>query len=214
MIHRSPRSTLLAAVAALAFAGAATAATPASPATAAAPVTECDRLAAHPEDQQRVGPGVERGQIDLPTAIAACERAVAAAPADARQRYQLARLLFYSNQNDRAVDEMRRASDGGYPQAQFVYGTFVVRGRPGAPKDVCVAERAWRGAADGGRQAARIQYLRYALKGRFDGCTGRLDDAGLRALLAVATREAKDFYERLVVEDLTEALAARPAAAR
>jgi TPR repeat protein len=215
------RANALAATLALIFTALPVGATPAATPTSAAPppaaapaITECDRRAAHPEDQQRVAPGVERGQIDLPVAIAACEQAVSAAPADARQRYQLARLLFYAGQNARAVDEMRRAADGGYPQAQFVYGTFVVRGRPGAPTDVCVAERYWRGSADGGRQAARIQYLRHALKGRFDGCAGRLDDAQLKTLLDTASRDARDFYERLLVEDLTEALAARTASAR
>jgi hypothetical protein len=199
----------------LALFGAQAAAAPAPVAPAAArAVTACDRMAAHPEDQQRVAPGVERAQIDLPAATRACEQAVAADPVDARQRYQLARLLFYASENTRAVDEMRRSADGGYAQAQFVFGTFVVRNRPGAPTDICVAEKYWRGAADGGRQAARVQYLRYALKGRFDGCSGVLADPQLRNLLDTASREAKDFYERLLVEDLTEALAARSRSTR
>ena len=105
---------------------------------------------------------------------------------------------------------MQRAADEGYAQAQFVFGTFVTRHRPGAPTDICVAERYWRQSAAGGRQAARIQYLRYATKGRFDGCAGTLDAAQRRELLGVATAAAHDFYERLVIEDLTDALAARP----
>lgn len=182
------------------------AATPGAP---AARVTDCDRQAAHPEDPGRVAPGVERGAIDLPRATAACERAVASDPADARARYQLARLRFYAGDSGRAVEEMKRAADAGYAQAQFVYGTFVARGRPGAPRDPCIAEEYWRRSADGGRQAARIQYLRYSLKGRFDGCESRRSADGLREMLRTATAEAGDFYERLVIEDLTEALAAR-----
>lgn len=191
-------------------AGAVHAATQDAPTADTPVVTDCDRLAAHPEDQQRVAPGVEREQIDLPIATAACERALVATPGSARARYQYARLLFYAGRNDRAVAEMQRAADDGYPQAQFVFGTFVTRHRPGAPTDICVAERYWRQSASGGRQAARIQYLRYATKGRFDGCAGTLDVAKRRELLAVATAAAHDFYERLVIEDLTDALAARP----
>lgn len=172
-------------------------------------VTECDRLASHPEDPNRVAPGVERKDIDLPVATAACERAVAGDPGNARTRYQLARLLFYGNQHAEAVAEMKRAADAGHPQAQFVFGTFVARARPGAPSDICVAEDYWRKSAAGGRQAARIQYLRYTLKGRFDGCAGLLPDAELLAMLETASSAASDFYERLVLEDLTEGFKAR-----
>ena len=199
---------------ALAIAIAIATALPAAAAVPSVPLSDCDRLAAHPEDPQRVGPGVERGQIELPVAIAACERAATAPGATPRFRYQLARLLFYANQNERAVAEMRRAADDGYPQAQFVFGTFITRGRPGAPTDVCLAESYWKRSAGGGRQAARVQYLRYTLKGRFDGCAGRAGDDELLAMLEAATGAAKDFYEGLIVEDLGEALVARLATPR
>jgi hypothetical protein len=202
LLNRAPRA-IAALLAGTLVASAANGAAPADP------VADCDRQAAHPEDPGRVTPGVERKDIDLPAATAACERAVAAAPSNARVRYQYARLLFYGEQNPRAVEEMRRAADAGYAQAQFVFGTFVARGRPGAPADVCVAEHYWRQSAAGGRQAARVQYLRYTLKGRFDACADRLPDAGLRTMLDTATQSAREFYERLVLEDLAEALAAR-----
>lgn len=182
---------------------------PAGAAGTPAPVADCDRQAAHPEDPNRVTTGVARKDIDLPAATKACELAVAAEPGNARARYQLARLLFYADQNARAIEEMQRSADAGYPQAQFVFGTFVARNRPGAPTDLCVAEDYWRKSAAGGRQAARIQYLRYTLKGRFDGCAGRLPDAQLRAMLDDAARAAGDFYERLLIEDLTAGLDAR-----
>ncbi len=177
-----------------------------------APVSDCDRLAAYPDDPQRVAAGVTREQVDLPLALAACERAVDADPTTPRLRYQFARLLFYANENPRAVAQMRRAADEGYAQAQFVFGTFITRGRPGAPTDLCLAESYWKRSAAGGRQAARVQYLRFTLKGRFETCVARAGDDALRAMLAAATLGATDFYERLVVEDLSEALAARRAA--
>ncbi|MCC6171892.1 MAG: ASCH domain-containing protein [Gammaproteobacteria bacterium] len=174
---------------------------------------ECDRLAAHPEDPQRISAGVERERIDLPVAIAACERVLAAEPANARARYQLARILFYSNQNARAVEEMRRAADGGYAQAQFVFGTFITRSRPGAPTDPCLAESYWRRSAAGGRQAARVQYLRFTLQGRFAACRDVAPEEEQLAMLEAATSAARDFYETLLVEDIGTAFAARAQAA-
>jgi len=97
------------------------------------PVAACDRLAAHPEDPQKLTPGLSAEQIDYPAATAACEAAVAAAPDNLRARYQLARVLFYADQNERAVEQMRIAADGGYVQAQYIYATFIARGRPYAP---------------------------------------------------------------------------------
>ncbi|MBM4230735.1 MAG: tetratricopeptide repeat protein [Gammaproteobacteria bacterium] len=105
--------------------------------------SDCDRLAAHPEDPQRVTPGVTQDAIDYPVAIRICETAVAKEPENARLRYQLARLLFYTNQTQRAVEEMKRSADDNHMQAQYIYGTFVARARPFAPKDICIAERYW-----------------------------------------------------------------------
>ena len=67
------------------------------PGAAEAPVTECDRLAADPEDPQRPA-GVEGawwpGGGDYLAAIAACEEAVARYPDEPRFRYQRARVIL------------------------------------------------------------------------------------------------------------------------
>ena len=47
-------------------------------------VHDCDRLAANPPDPDRVTIGVERKDVDIASAIAACESAVAEAPEEAR----------------------------------------------------------------------------------------------------------------------------------
>jgi hypothetical protein len=175
-------------------------------------VTTCDRLAANPEDPDRTSTGIEREQVDLQAALAACRTRVAAVPADTRARYQLARVLFYLGRNADAVAEMRRAADDGYRQAQFVYGAMISNGREAAPTDICIVEKYWLASARAGRQAARISYVRHVLKGRFAGCATRADDAELRSFLQSATSEARDYYERLLVEDLTERLeSGRPA---
>lgn len=182
-------------------------------ASAAETVTECDRLASHPEDGQRVAPGVERKDIDIPKALAVCAKAVADAPANARLRYQYARLLFYGNQTADAMREMRRSADDGHAQAQFVFGTFITRNRPDAPKDVCLAESYWKKSGAGGRQAARVQYLRYTLQGAFDACPGRASGEELVDILSAAQSASRNFYEGLLLEDLATALTRRLAAA-
>jgi TPR repeat protein len=176
------------------------------PAALAADPTECDRVASHPDDPGRAAPGVERSAIDLPAALATCEAELRRDPTNARTRYQVARLLFYSGDSARAVAEMRTAADAGYPQAAFVYGTFISRGRENAPGDICLAERYWLQSARGGRQAARVQYVRFALKGRFAGCKAGASHADMTNMMSVAATEARDFYERLLIEDLSEAL--------
>lgn len=75
-----------------------------------------------------------------------------------------------------------------------------------APKDFCIVERYWRESARAGRQAARISYIRHSLNGRFAACPQRADLPELRTLLDAATKEARDYYERLLVEDLNEKL--------
>ena len=59
----------------------------ATPAKADTVITECDRLAAHPEDPQKVTPGINQKDIDYPKAIAACEQALVVNPNDPRARY-------------------------------------------------------------------------------------------------------------------------------
>lgn len=169
-----------------------------------ASITECDRLAANPEDPDRLLPGLTRKQMDLPAAIAACDAELLRQPSQQRLRYQLSRSLFYAGQNERAVAEMRAAADGGYRQAQFVYGAMISNARDKAPADICITEKYWLASARAGRQAARVSYVRHVLKGRFDACKVQASKEEMRGLLASAAAEASDYYERLLIEDLIE----------
>ena len=178
----------------------------AAPGTAAAatPVTDCDRLASHPEDPDIVAPGVPGSKVDVPRALAACSAAVERDPSNLRQRYQLARVLAYSGDSRRATEEMKRAADGGYRQAQFVYGLFVDRGRSDAPADICVAEDYWLKAARAGRQAARVIYAQQVFRGRFDACRVQATAQEIGQLLEAAAAESRDFYERLLIDELRD----------
>lgn len=168
--------------------------------------TECDRLASHPDDPDRAATGVERAGIDLAKTVAACDAAIALDPADARARYQLARVLFYSGQPQRAAVEMKAAADAGYRQAQFVYGALVSNRRDGAPSDICVTERYWLLSARSGRQAARVSYVRHYLNGRFAGCEIQAARAEMRQFLDEAARAAGNYYEGMLIEDLAARL--------
>ena len=169
-----------------------------------AAVTDCDRLASHPEDPDIVAPGVPSSKVDLPKAVAACTAAVDADPENARERYQLARVLAYSGDTARAADEMKRAADEGYRQAQFVYGLFVDRQRPGAPTDICIAEDYYLKAARNGRQAARLLYVQQVFRGRFDGCKVQASATEIGQLLDAAADETQGFYERLLIDELRD----------
>jgi hypothetical protein len=169
-------------------------------------VTACDRMAAHPEDPHRIAPGQSTGDIDLPLAIETCREDVGNNPDNARIRYQLARVLFYSGQFDEAMREMRVAADGGHAQAQFVYGIFVIKKRPGAPEDPCVAERYWQASAEGGRHAASVHYAVQTLRGTFASCADPATPEELERWLSAAAGSAPagyaGYYQRLFIEDL------------
>ncbi len=176
------------------------------PAWGETPPTECDRMASNPEDPDRVAPGVERRDVDLPKAIAVCEAQLAADAGNARTRYQLARVLFYAGQTERAAKEMKAAADAGYRQAQFVYGALVSNKRDNAPADICVAEHYWLLSARNGRQAARVSYVRHFLNGRFDSCKLQADLAEMRRFLDEAAKAAGNYYEGMLIEDLSTRL--------
>jgi hypothetical protein len=175
----------------------------------AEPVTDCDRLAANPEDPDRIAPPVPREQADLPKAIAACEAEVAKNPGNARARYQLARVLFYADQTKRALEEMKKAADANYRQAQFVYGLLIDNKRPDAPSDICIAEQYWLKSARAGRQAARVSYVRHVVKNKFAACKLGAAPGELEQFLDAAAAESDNYYQRLLIEDLNEQLALR-----
>lgn len=179
-----------------------------SPASGETGPTECDRMASNPEDPDRVAPGVERKDIDLPKAIAICEAELAADSASTRTRYQLARVLFYAGETERAATEMRAAADAGYRQAQFVFGALISNRRDHAPTDICVAEYYWLRAARNGRQAARVSYVRHFLNGRFDSCKPGAGPAEMKQFLDDAAGAVTNYYEGMLIEDLGTRLGA------
>jgi tetratricopeptide (TPR) repeat protein len=173
--------------------------------------TACDLLAAHPDDPNRVAPGRERAEIakDYAGAIAACESAVARDPENPRLRYQLARVLGYSGQGKLAMPHREKAIAGRYPQALFVNGFLYLTGQNENPQDVCKAGELMRESAIEGRLAGLLGFPRYAMQGKFAGCTVKQDRAELLAFLDAARQQvAGDFYRTMLVDLLREDLLA------
>lgn len=180
------------------------------PAAGKVQILECDRLAAHPSDPDKVGPGVARAQMDLGRAIAACRADLAAHPGDARLQYQLGRVLFYAGRTEEALPHLEAAARGGHRQGQFVYGYIFVEGQNGLPREVCRAESPWRRAAEAGHQAARISYARLWLRGAFDRCpSGQASRETVEQFLLAAQKAVADYYQGLLVTDLLDELRRR-----
>jgi TPR repeat protein len=173
-------------------------------------VTDCDRLASHPEDPHRVLPGLSRPDIDLPAAIAACEAAVQADPKNPRLNYQLARVYGYSGVGEQAIPYRAVAVDADYPQALFVVGYLHLLGLNKQPQDLCRAGELIRRAAQQDRLAGQVGFVRWSLQGRFDGCEVPRDRAEMLGFLAAAKKNAgSDFYQNQLIELLEEQVQAR-----
>ncbi|MDP6708921.1 MAG: caspase family protein [Alphaproteobacteria bacterium] len=85
--------------------------------TSKAPLHDCDKLAANPDDTQRLGSGINYDKIDVRRALQACKRAVAGYPGTARFLYQYGRALHRDRQYGLAVDWFRKAADAGHAAA-------------------------------------------------------------------------------------------------
>lgn len=171
--------------------------------SAPAVVTRCDELAAHPNDPDRVTAGVSERMVDTTAAIAACQAAVAADPANGRLNYQLARSLGYAGRGKEAAPYRDAAVRADYPQALFVVGYIHLFGLNDAPVDVCKAGDLIRRSALKGRQAGLVGFPHWTLQGRFKGCAVKQDKAEMADFLAQARAQLNgDYYQGLLIEAL------------
>lgn len=187
-------------------------ATPAVAGGGASP-TECDRLAGHPSDPDKIVDGVSQSQVlGWPNAaIHACQQAVAAEPGNARVRYQLGRVLFYTGRHADALPHLEASAAARHRQAQFVLGLFYTDGVKGVLEpDACRALALWRDAAERGHFAARVALSRDYLRGAYEGCESRPSKTEVAEYLDSAAKDARDYYQRLLISWAQELLAARP----
>lgn len=171
--------------------------------SAPATVTRCDELAAHPNDPDRVTAGVPERLVDTKAAIAACQQAVSAEPANGRLNYQLARSLGYAGRGKEAAPFREAAVKADYPQALFVVGYIHLFGLNDAPVDACKAGELVRRSALKGRQAGLVGFPYWTLQGRFKGCAVPQDKGEMEGFLAQAKAQLNgDYYQGLLVEAL------------
>lgn len=164
-------------------------------------VTECDRLVSHPEDPDRVAPGIEDVK-DKAAAIAACEADVKKDPNNRRLRYQLGRVLFYDQQTAKAVPHLEFAANAGSQQAQFVYGYIIDESLQGLKREPCKTEDLWFKSAKQGRFAALVSYPHHVINAKFAGCKLQASPADIDGFLAKAKTTAAGYYQQLLVKTL------------
>lgn len=169
-------------------------------------ITECDMLVSHPEDPDRVAPGVE--DVLLGAGQAACEAAVAADPENRRLRYQLGRVLFYSGATSEALPHLEFAAEEGSKQAQFVLGYIIDEALQGLKRDACKVEDLWVRSARQGRFAARVSYPRNVALGKFDGCEIQANSSEIGSFLEAAKGQADGYYQGLLVAEVAATYAA------
>jgi len=165
-------------------------------------VTGCDRLAAPPDDPNKVSPGFEKVDIDLPAAIAACELAVARDSGNPRLRYQLGRVYGYSGKGEMAGEHRDLAVAADYPQALFVIGYLYMNGQNKAQKDSCRGAKLIHRSALYGRFAGLVGYPMWVMQERFAGCPTPQDSKEMRGFLNQAAKQTSDFYQQSLIEVL------------
>jgi TPR repeat protein len=113
------------------------------------PVTDCDKLAASPEDGQRVADGVAFDRLDGARAIAQCQDAVSHFPAIGRLLYQLGRGQEKIGDDAAALQSYRKAADLGSLIGAFSAGVRE-RDGVGTQRDDEEANRLFKLCADQG----------------------------------------------------------------
>lgn len=121
----------------------------ASAPVASAPITECDRLAAHPLDAEAVTDGLWLTSMDTQSALSACAEAVSTYPGVARLEFQLGRSLDNAERYPEALTWYRAAAARGSAIAMHNIGKKHAEGK-GVAADQSLAVGWYRKAAEGG----------------------------------------------------------------
>jgi hypothetical protein len=152
-------------------------------------VTECDRLAAHPSDTQKIAPGVAQDQVDIPRARIACQKAVGEDAGNGRLLYQLGRTYFYAREFEPGINYFRKSADLGYPQGQFVLGLILMQGN-GTEPDSCAGGQLWLAAARQRHLYSKIYLTQNWLDGLFADCGMTITDQEIDGFVSAAAELA------------------------
>lgn len=117
-------------------------------------VTQCDTLAAHPDDPKKVTRGVAWGHLDALAALDACALEINRQPSNVRIQYQYARVLDKQELYNEAVVWYQKAAQHGYAAAQNSLGYAYEWGQ-GIEMNMQHALRWYRQAAEQGHAQAQ-----------------------------------------------------------
>ena len=85
-------------------------------------VSQCDQLAAHPNDPEKLVKGVGWDSLDVQSALKACSQEIKRQPGNARIQFQYARVLDKQKSYQRAFVYYEKAAQQGYAAAQNSLG--------------------------------------------------------------------------------------------
>ena len=120
----------------------------------AAPVTDCDRLAADPWDARRVAEPKALTAANAAEAVAACRKALEDEPDEPRLKLQLGRALLFQGFPIKALDPLTQAADSGYAAAEFYLG-FAYESEGWDGHDKAAARRHYEKGAELGHAQAQ-----------------------------------------------------------
>ena len=120
--------------------------------------SECDELAAHPWDPDRIAEGRYWNRIPAARAVEACEIAIRG-DASARNMFQYARALAKAKRFVEAAQWYKKSADQGYAQAQYAFGDIFEFGE-GVETDYREAQRWYLRAAQQGYSHAEKRLVR------------------------------------------------------
>ena len=118
-------------------------------------VHPCDKVAAHPQDKQRWGEGVDDKSVAPALAISRCSAAVKEHPNTPRFHFQLGRALWIAQKYNEAVNHLSQAGEMNYAAAFSYLGDAYRDGIGGVRVDKARSMKLYQAAAEGGFESAR-----------------------------------------------------------
>lgn len=167
-------------------------------------ITQCDILASHFNDPERITDGVTQNDMDKPAAIKACLEAVANDTENPRLNYQLARAYAYSGLHEESDPYRIKALNAGYPQSLFVIGYIRLEGWDGRGSDACYGGELIRRSAHAGRFAGLVGFPHYFQMGKFENCTDYpvINKDEINSFLEKAQKSTDDYYHLILIDNL------------
>lgn len=118
-------------------------------------VTDCDRLAAHPDDPEKNDvSGIADEDMDGEMALNACLDAIEQEPDDPVLRFQLGRAYWKLEQYEKAIEHLITAAEDDHGGALAYLGDAILYGVAGLEQDPEVAQQLYTRAAEEGFEPA------------------------------------------------------------